>query len=67
MPGVILELEYNFPYGQYLVKKIEFSPHHTEPIALPTEGFKITKEQMLSPGKNPINEKEVKAYFKKNH
>jgi GLPGLI family protein len=63
LPGVILEMKFSGAPGQYVVKTIDFASTD-ESIAIPTEGYKISKEQMVFPVKYPINEKELKAFYK---
>lgn len=63
LPGLILELKYSHIAEHYLVKSIDLSGTG-KPFIIPTEGFKITKDQMVFPVKNPINEKELKTFYK---
>jgi GLPGLI family protein len=63
LPGVILEMQFSGAPGKYVMKTIDFSTTD-KPMATPAKGFPISKDQMVFPVKYPINERELKAFFK---
>lgn len=65
LPGLILELKYSHIADHYLAESIDLSGSG-KLFTIPTEGFKITKDQMVFPVKNPLNEKELRKHYKQN-
>ncbi len=64
LPGIILELGYTHSRDHYMAKSIDLSGVGKS-FSIPTEGYKITKEQMVFPAKYPLNEKDVKNFYKR--
>jgi GLPGLI family protein len=63
LPGVVLELEYSRVRDHYIAKSVTIAPNYTsESLSIPTDGFNISKEQMIFPAKNPIDQKALKEY-----
>jgi GLPGLI family protein len=64
LPGVILELSYTTNDDYFRATSIDLSGKGEE-FTVPTQGFRITKDQMLFPAKYPVDKKAVAEFYKK--
>lgn len=64
LPGLILEMKYSEKADHYVAKSVDTQANlHT--ISTPSEGFPVSKEQMIFPRFYPIDKKKVQDYNKK--
>jgi GLPGLI family protein len=62
LPGTILELSYTGIHDHYVARSIDLSGKGAQ-WEIPTDGFWITKEQMVLPATHRIDRKALKAHY----